>query len=151
MRSLEQLMKANERMFRKAAPDLRTIENWVAESDDKATNAAKQDQKPGQRVDDAHDAVLLLSLCIVALQGWRIKSEPGHHVVPIEAACSAVGTSQGLCDRLLGTAKLRNDKYDGVRRTEKDGQAAAEAMIAFRDQAEPWLRERMKKLSAARR
>jgi hypothetical protein len=44
-----------------------------------------------------------------------------------------------LCDRLLATAKLRNDKYTGVRRSEQDGVAAAAAVSEFFALAEPWL------------
>lgn len=144
MQSLASLIKANEKLFRKAAPDLRTIKNWLEESGEKRQNAFDEKQRPGQRVDDAHDAVLLCALAILALEGWRIKNEPGHHVVPIEAACGLIRSGQGLCDRLLATAKLRNDKYTGVRRSEPDGVAAAAAAGEFFDLAEPWLAARIR-------
>jgi hypothetical protein len=136
--------------LRAVAPDLRTIENWIAESGEKQENAANPAQKPGQRVDDAHDAVLLCSFAVLALEGWRVKNEPGHHIVPIEAACALVRTSQGLCDRLLATSKLRNDKYTGVRRTPADAEAAVGAMDEFLRVAEPWIADRVKAMQKSK-
>lgn len=93
-------------------------------------------------VNAAYDAVLELSLAVLAANGWKTRSELGHHQDALEAADEAVDLSQGAFDRADALRDMRNwIQYGGQAVTDVDVTQAMkvmeEAAPALVGQAQP--------------
>lgn len=149
MRSLEDFRKAGSKVFRARNADPHAIKNYLQESIDKTEAARNGKDKPGNRVDNAYDAIHLTCLACLNVDGFRTTSEHGHHQELLEAICKRIGGGQGLLDRVEAVMDARNRKYDGSGRTQQDAEVAARVMEEFMVLAEAWLKPKLKALRVA--
>ena len=133
-------------MFRPRAADPRGIHNFIQESDDKAAGARNQQDKPGNRVDSAYDAVHMMCLACLGVENYRTTAEQGHHRELLEAICQRVGGGQGVLDRVEALMEARNRKYTGAGRTRQDADDAAQVMDEFLALTQAWITPKVRKL-----
>lgn len=142
LRAPEDFVKEGSKVFRAAPTDKHFIRGLIEAAQWKTKDVEIEAVSLDTRVEAAYDAVFDCSLAVLNATGFRVTSAPGHHEQALEAACALVGTSEGLCDRLDALREVRNQKYTGARRSERDLAVAREAMNQFIDLAVSWLREK---------
>lgn len=140
-------MKARSAVFRQRAADPLAIRNFIQESVDKAAAARNEEDKPGNRVDSAYDAIHMMCLACLGVENYRTTAEQGHHRELLEAICSRVRGGQGLLDRMEALMEARNRKYTGAGRTRQDAEDAVKVMEEFLGLAEAWVGQRIVKLT----
>lgn len=141
-------MKGGSKVFRPRAADPHAIENFLRESNDKAVAARNTKDRPGNRVDSAYDAIHLMCLGCIGVDGYRTTAEQGHHRELLEAVGQRIKAGQGLLDRVESVMDARNRKYDGSGRTDEDAKVAVQAMEEFIALAERWVAPKVKALLA---
>lgn len=89
------------------------IRLWLAESYAKLKDAERSDNSVGTRMDCAYDALLQSSLAVLAAEGYRVDSSPGHHAVALEGAAATIGLGEMRYNALHSVKNWRNQKYLG--------------------------------------
>ena len=115
LRSAKQL-QAEEAAFHPGPQDKLAVRRWITSAQEKLRDAA-----------------------VINASGWRPRSVQGHHAFALEAACEAIGADRKTFDKLDAIRELRNQKYDGIPRTDADLQEAKAAFQNFSDLAVAWL------------
>lgn len=128
--------------FVSCAQDKVTIKKWIEAADRKVKDGARSANSFDTRMEAYYDAAFNLALVVVNAQGWKTKSGVGHHEHTLEAACSAVGASEGLHARLDAIRLLRNLKYTGAARTQQDVDVARKAHEEFSAFVIDWLQKK---------
>jgi hypothetical protein len=140
LRTPETFIKAGSKVFRTAPVDKHLIRSLIEAAQWKASDVEIEAVSLDTRVEAAYDAVFDCCLAVLNAAGYRVSSAPGHHEQALEAACALAGIGEGLHDKLDALRDVRNQKYTGARRSEKDIAVAREAMNAFTDFAVAWLK-----------
>lgn len=109
-RSLDELL-ANQLLERKP-PDSERVRQWLARSRrdlDLARDVlAGRDRDRAMAV--AYEAGYRACSGLIALAGFRVTSQPGHHRAAIEASAAVIGpTSKPLLRRIDGARRFRNE------------------------------------------
>ena len=89
----------------------KSIKGWISISQGKAGDALRKENSASTRLGAAYDAMLNLSLAVLASKGWRCTSADGHHAQALEAACAYAGVTQSVFDRVDAIRDLRNNQY----------------------------------------
>lgn len=140
LRSYQQL--ADEaRAFHRCPQDRVAIGNWLKAAERKNADAAVVQNSHDTRVEARYDVCFNLALVVANAQGWRPVSVEGHHIHTLEAACQAIGASEALFDRIDAIRQLRNQKYGGAERTQRDLDAAVRIGDEFAQLAADWLKK----------
>ena len=138
LRSAKQL-QAEESAFHPGAQDKLAVRRWITSAQEKLRDADNVSVSTGTRFEAAYDAAFNIALAVVNASGWRPRSVQGHHAFALEAACEVIGAGLKTFDKLDAIRELRNQKYDGIPRTEADLQEAKAAFQNFSDLAVAWL------------
>lgn len=138
-RSARQL-SLEEGAFRPCAQDKITVRNLLGATQRKTRDAQLSQNSFDTRVEANYDACFNIALAVVNAEGWKSKSDAGHHKLTLEAACSAIGASQGLLDKVDAIREVRNLKYSGVGRTQRDLDFSVKVLGEFSDLAVAWLK-----------
>jgi hypothetical protein len=124
----DDFIKQGSKVFRQAAVNTNAIKGWINISEGKAGDALRKENSPSTRLGAAYDAILNLSLAVLASKGWRCTSADGHHAQALEAACAYAGVTQTVFDRVDAIRDLRNNQYQGIEPEEADVDAGLAAM-----------------------
>lgn len=138
LRSAGQL-QVEAKAFVPCPQDKTAVRSWIGAAQAKALDAKNATVSLGTRFEAAYDAAFFVALAVLNAQGWKGRSVDGHHAFVLEAACSAVGASVGVFDRLDAVRDIRNQKYAGIERTASDLQDAKAAFDEFSAAAVQWL------------
>lgn len=138
LRSANQL-QTEEGAFHPCAQDKGAIRRWVTAAQEKSLDADNVSVSIGTRFEAAYDAAFNIALAVINANGWRLRSVQGHHAFALEAACEAIGAGLTTFDKLDAIRELRNQKYDGIARTDADLREAKAAFQTFSDVAVAWL------------
>ena len=138
LRSAKQL-QAEENAFHPCAQDKVAVRRWITSAQEKLRDADNLSVSTGTRFEAAYDAAFNIALAVVNASGWRLRSVQGHHAFALEASCEAIGAGLATFDKLDAIRELRNQKYDGIPRTDADLQDAKAVFQKFSDVAVAWL------------
>lgn len=142
LRTPDAFTKGGSKVFRTAPVDKQLIRGLIEAAQWKASDVEIEAVSLDTRVEAAYDAVFDCCVAVINAVGYRISSAPGHHEQALEAACALVGIGEGLHDKLDALRDVRNQKYTGARRSEKDLTVARDAMTTFTDLAVAWLKNK---------
>ena len=117
------------------------MQGLIAAAVRKASDATVEANSWDTRVEANYDACLNLALAVLNALGLKSKSGSGHHEMALEAACDAIGASEGLFDRVDAIRRIRNLKYSGIERKESDYLQSKLAHDEFHGLVEGWLRK----------
>lgn len=105
-------------------------------------DAAIKELSADRRFAVAYNAVLQQAKIVLACEGYRASSKPGHHATTLEAAGLILGTQhQALIDYFDTCRRMRNQvNYDvaGVA-SEAEAEELLEKAVEFRDVASRWV------------
>jgi hypothetical protein len=138
LRSYQQLADES-RAFHRCPQDRVAIGNWLRAAERKNADAAVVQNSFDTRVEARYDVCFNLALVVANAQGWKPGSLEGHHVHTLEAACQAIDASEALFDRIDAIRQLRNQKYGGAERTQRDLEAAVRIGAEFNQLVANWL------------
>ena len=138
LRSAQQL-SLSDKAFQPCPQDRVTVHNLLQAADRQAKDALIAQNSFDTRVEANYDACYNMALAVLNAQGWKSKALAGHHAFVLEAACCAIGAGEGLYDRLDAVREVRNQKYSGTSRTQRDLEASAKVLDAFSQLAAQWL------------
>jgi len=138
LRSVEQLIKAGSKAFRRRALDAERRRNLIVLADDFRRMAHDEEHGLSARGDVAYNAVRAVTSAVLGQLGYEITSAPGHHRDALEACCAELGLSPGQHDRLEALMDLRNNNYKGIL-GERDARVAIKEMEAFMSVFSDWL------------
>ncbi len=110
------------------APVSRDVQGYVTMAGGKVADAGRKDNSASTRLNAAYDAVLNLSLAVLASRGWRCTSAHGHHAQALEAACAYAGLGQSVFDNMDAVREVRNGQYGGIPPGEGDVKMAVASM-----------------------
>ena len=128
LRRPETFAKEGSKVFRQAPVNANSIRGWIRISEGKIGDAQREENSASTRLGAAYDAMLNLSLAVLASKGWRCTSADGHHAQALEAACAYAGVTQSVFDRVDAIRDLRNNQYQGLEPEQGDIDAALAAM-----------------------
>lgn len=96
-------------------PDRRLVDRWLARSrDDHELSTKIADEYPFRAMSVLYEAGLRVCLGLIALEGYRVRSAPGHHRAAIEGAGSIAGDSlEQVLRRLDRARRFRNESLYG--------------------------------------
>lgn len=138
LRSASQL-QSEEKAFAPCPQDRAAIQRWITAAREKSRDASSTAISIGTRFEAQYDAIFNVALVVLNASGWRHRSVQGHHGFVLEAACSAIGTGEAMLNRLDAIRELRNQKYDGIARTEAELVEARKSFENFEAAAGTWL------------
>lgn len=128
LRKPEDFVAQGSKVFRNAPVNKESIKGWISIAKGKVADAQRAENSPSTRMGAAYDAVLTLSLAVIANHGWRCTSADGHHAQALEAACAYAGVTLSVFDQMDAVRDLRNNQYQGVGPTEADVRFALASM-----------------------
>lgn len=141
LRTPDAFIREGSKVFRPAPTDKHLIRNLIEAAQGKSNDVEIEAVSLDTRVEAAYDAAFDCCLAVLNAAGYRVTPAPGHHQQAVEAACALVSSSEGLHDRLDALRDVRNQKYTGARRSEKDLAVARDAMNEFTNLAVAWLQK----------
>jgi hypothetical protein len=142
LRSARQLQIEN-RAFVACPLDLGTIRRLLEASERKKADALREANSADTRVEAFYDACFNIALAVLNASRWKAVSIEGHHAFTLEAACEAIGATEATFDRADAVRELRNQKYAGVERSNKDVQVARAMFEEIQGLAEHWFRQHL--------
>lgn len=140
LRSANQL-QTDEKAFLPCPQDKGAIRRWITAADEKVKDAENATVSISTRFEAVYDATFNIALVVLNASGWRHRSVQGHHGFVLEAACAAIGAGEAMFDKLDAIRDMRNQKYDGIARTDADLLEAKKAFHAFNNVAGAWLQK----------
>jgi hypothetical protein len=140
LRSAHELSR-DEKAFQPCSQDKGTVRGLLEAAQRKTQDALLAANSLDTRVEANYDACFNIALAVLNAQGWKGKSVSGHHRFALEAACSAIGTSEGLYDRVDAIRDVRNLKYTGASRTQRDLDFSMTVLEEFSTLAVVWLQK----------
>ena len=138
LRTASQL-QIEEKAFLACPQDRGAIRRWITAAQEKAQDAENVTVSTGTRFEAIYDATFNIALVVLNASGWRRRAVQGHHGLVLEAACAAIGAGEAMFDRLDAVHDMRNQKYDGIARTDADLVEANKLFHAFNTAAGAWL------------
>jgi hypothetical protein len=138
LRSAQQL-SLDQRAFHQCPQDKGTVRGLLEAAQRKTQDALLAENSLDTRVEANYDACFNIALAVLNAQGWKSKSIEGHHRFALEAACSAIGASDGLYERVDAIRDVRNLKYTGASRTKRDLDFSKKVQEEFSGLAVEWL------------
>jgi hypothetical protein len=138
LRSAKQLRDAED-AFESCPVDIGMIQRLIEAAERKKADGARAENSCDTRTEAFYDAGMCVALALLNATRWKTRSRDKHHAFALEAACSLVGASQGLFERMDSIRELRNQKYMGIARTEKDVATACVILGEFEGLAKDWL------------
>jgi hypothetical protein len=145
LRSAQQL-HLEAKAFHKCAQDKVTVKNLLQSAQRQTEDGLVSKISFDTRVEANYDACFNIALAIINAEGWKPTSINGHHKFAIEAACSAIGANERLHDNVDAIRDVRNLKYTGASRTQRDLDFSAKVLKEFSELAVTWLKEKHSKL-----
>ena len=139
LRSAQQL-SLEEKAFHKCARDKVTVKNLLESAQRQTHDGLVSQNSFDTRVEANYDACFNVALAIINAEGWKSTSINGHHKFALEAACSAIGASERLHDNVDAIRDVRNLKYSGASRTQRDLDFSAKVLVEFSELAVAWLK-----------
>jgi hypothetical protein len=115
------------------------IQRLIEAAERKKADGGRAQNSCDTRTEAFYDAGMCMALALLNASRWKAKSRDGHHAFALEAACSLVGASTGLFERMDAIRELRNQKYMGFRRSEKDVASAKSSLEEFEGLAKDWM------------
>lgn len=134
-----QHLSTEEGAFHPCPRDKITVRGLIEAAQRKSNDAVLDKNSLDTRVEANYDACFNLALAVLNAHGWKPKAIAEHHEFTLEAACSIVGATQSLFDRVDAIRQVRNLKYTGVSRTQRDVDYARQVLTEFSSLAIEWL------------
>ena len=138
LRSAHQL-SLGEQAFKPCPRDRATVAALLAAASRKREDALLEANSLDTRVEASYDACFNIAPAVLNAHGWKARPVPAHHRYTLEAACQAIGASEGLFDRVDAIRDVRNQKYTGVSRSRKDYEFSLKVLDEFAQAAGQWL------------
>ena len=92
------------------------------------------------RLELAYYAILNCELLALRVDGYRVRSAPGHHIVALESLADTMGADNRDIDYFLELSKTRGRSlYDATPISDSDVFDAVEAATALAEQLSAWL------------
>jgi hypothetical protein len=127
--------------FKPCPRDRIAIRGWIVAAQEKSVDSSNTQVSLGTRFEAAYDGIFNLALAILNATGWRHRSIEGHHGFVLEAACEALQLRDSVFDRIDALRELRNLKYEGVARSDRDVADALAMLKSFSESAVGWLQK----------
>ena len=133
-------LSVDEKAFVPCPVDRVAIRNWLLAAQRKTQDGLIEQNSFDTRMEANYDACFNLALVVVNAQGWKPKSSEGHHMYTLEAACHAIDASTAVFDRVDAIRELRNLKYGGVARSQRDVDVSARVLEEFSTLVLEWMK-----------
>lgn len=91
-----------------------TVQDLLKSATLKFADAQREANSGATRLEAAYDAILMAALAVFAARGFRVTSEPGHHLVALEGLAAELRLAQPLVDEISELREIRNKKYTGL-------------------------------------
>jgi len=112
---------------------------------DRLKDAANSEISSRTRLELAYYAILDCALLALRVEGYRTKSERGHHRVALQTLEETVGASSSDIDYYFELARIRSASlYGATPISESDAREALEAARELAEKVNAWVKFRLK-------